>query len=70
MIRRDDARTTVHVARFAFEFVLAPCSRCIGKLCVGAFDDDFEAFARDGAERTVGVDEVQRLEAGVHELSA
>ena len=70
MIRRNNARTAVDVARFSFELVLAPFSIGIGNLCVGAFDDDFKAFARDGAKRAVGIDQVQRLKAGVHELPA
>ena len=70
MIRRDDAGTAVHVARFAFEFVLAPFSIGVGNLCVSSFDDDFEPFARDGTERAIGIHQVQRLKAGVHQLPA
>src|SRR5437879_13140139 len=70
MIRRNDARTAIHVAWFSFELVLAPFGVGIGILCVGAFDDDFEPLARDGAKCAVGIDQVQRLKAGVHELPA
>src|SRR5437660_10810361 len=70
MIRRNNARTAVHVARFAFEFVLAPFSIGTGNLCVSSFDDYFEPFARDGTERAAGIDQMQRLKADVHELSA
>ena len=70
MIGRNDAGTAVHVARFSLELVLAPFGVGIGILCIGAFDDDFEPFARDGAKRAVGIDQMQRLKAGVHELPA
>src|SRR5213592_5063877 len=70
MIRRDDAGTTLHVAWFSFELVLAPFRRSIGKFGVRSLDHDFKSLARHGAERAVGVDQMQRLEARIHELSA
>src|SRR6266404_8473621 len=70
MIRRNDARTAVHIAWFSFELVLAPFGIGIGNLCVSAFDDDFEPFARDGAKCAISIEQVQWLKAGVHELTS
>src|SRR5882757_3454829 len=70
MIRRHDAWAAVHVTGFAFELVLAPFGIGIGNLCVSAFDDDFEPFARDGAKCAISIDQVQWLKARVHELTS
>ena len=62
-------RTAVGVAGLAFELVLPPDRLGRQRRRVGAFDDDLVAHARDAAEGPVGVDEAQRLEAGVHALA-
>ena len=64
----DEGRAATRVAGFALEFVGAPGGVVARDSGVGAFEDDFVAVAGDAAEGAVGVDEMQRLEAGVHGL--
>src|SRR5213596_1499070 len=68
MVRRDLERNASHVARFADELVFLPVS---GRRPVGrrAFEDDFVAHPRHAPERAVCVDEVELVEALVHDLA-
>src|SRR5215471_3258881 len=68
MVRRHNARRPFNITGFSFEFVFAPFSGSIIKFCVSSFNHDLEPLACYGSECAVGVDEMQRLEAGVHQL--
>ena len=68
VVRRDLGRQALRVARLPFELVRLPP---LGRSCVaGALEDDLVALLRDVAERAVGADEVEAVEAEVHELAA
>jgi len=64
VVRRNDARTTLRVAGFALELV-----RARRLTVVAPFDDDFVTVPAHAAERAVGVDEMERLETGIHHLT-
>ena len=68
VIWADNTGPAHRVARLALEFVFLPLRSLADDRVLGAFKNDFMAFAADAPERAVGVDQVQRVERGVHDL--
>lgn len=66
----DLAGAAAGVARLGLELVLLPDGGRAGGGVVGALQDDLAPHPGDGPEGTVGVDQAQRVEAGVHQLAA
>src|SRR5438552_1170786 len=68
VVRRNLAAESGWVARLRSEAVLAP-AMLVTRIAAGALDHDLIARAPDGAEGAVGIDEVKRIERGVHRLT-
>ena len=64
----DLRRAALDVARLPLELVRAPLGRGCEDGIGGPFDLDLEPLLRDRAERAVGPDDMERIEARVHDL--
>src|SRR5579884_4206150 len=68
VVRRDLRRPPPRVAGLALELVLVPARLRSRRAIRSAFEHDLVAHAGDAAEGAVRVDEVERVEAVVHDL--
>ena len=71
MVGRTEARCLIHSTWLATEFVLEPCLIAIALLdrrSIARADDHLVTYFTHAAKRTVGIDEIQSIETGVHPL--
>src|SRR6266699_1055605 len=68
LIRRNERWSPVGTARFGCEFVFLPFSVAIDQSVIGSFENNFVSPLTDAAERSVSIDQIERVERGIHYL--
>src|SRR5947208_15809404 len=70
LIRRDESRTPIRISRLSYELVLFPFGLAGNDRIFGSFKDNFVTLATNRSERDVGVNQIERVERIIHELTS